>query len=75
MKASMDTTASNLPAEFNIVRVFRADGTAHEAVWTGEVWWLRHGEVLTPQQCSHWESIPPIADEIFHARYEAVAAV
>ena len=68
MTDTTDTTA--LPAEFNLVRVFLNDGTAHEAVWTGEVWWLRHGAVLTREQCGRWESIPPIEGGVYHERYE-----
>ena len=57
------------PDVFNIVRVFLTDGTGHEAVWTGTVWWLRHGRVLLRQQCDRWESIPASVDGIFHPRY------
>ena len=62
------------PAEFKIVRVFTTSGTGHEAVWTGDVWWLRHGAVLTCEECDRWESIPLTADCIFHAQHEVVAA-
>jgi hypothetical protein len=51
------TTATELPQEFSIVRVFLSNGSSYEATWTGEVWWLRRGALIAPEQVEYWENL------------------